>query len=81
MIAAALEVEVEDYLARHGDERDAAGHALVVRNGRGRARKLTVGAGTMSIEAPRVNDKRIVDGERQRFTSKILHRIFASRPR
>jgi len=72
MIAAALEVEVEDYLARHLDERDTAGHALVVRNGHGQARKLTLGAGTMSIEAPRVNDKRVVDGERQRFTSKIL---------
>src|SRR5204862_6334836 len=35
-------------------------------------RKLTVGAGTMSIEAPRVNDKRVVDGKRQRVTSKIL---------
>jgi len=46
--------------------------ALVVRNGRGRARKLTVGSGTMSIEAPRVNDKRVVEGERQRFTSQIL---------
>ena len=72
MIAAALEVEVEDYLARHLDQRDAAGHALVVRNGRGRARKVTVGSGTMSIEAPRVNDKRVVEGERQRFTSQIL---------
>jgi putative transposase len=72
MIAAALEVEVEEYLARHRDERDANGLALVVRNGRGRARKLTVGAGTVSIEAPRVNDKRVIDDERQKFTSKIL---------
>ncbi len=81
MIAAALEVEVEDYLARHRDERDAAGHALVVRNGRGRARKLTVGAGTMSIEAPRVNDKRVVEGERQRFTSKILPPYLRTSPK
>jgi putative transposase len=72
MIAAALEVEVEEYLARYRDQRDDEGRALVVRNGRGRARKLTVGAGTMNIEAPRVNDRRVVDGERQRFTSKIL---------
>jgi transposase-like protein len=72
MIAAALDVEVEDYLARHRGERDVDGRALVVRNGPGRARKLTVGAGTMSIEAPRVNDRRVVNGERQRFTSKIL---------
>jgi putative transposase len=72
MIAAALEVEVEEYVARHRGKRDADGCALVVRNGRAQARRLTTGAGTMRIEAPRVNDKRVVDGERQRFTSKIL---------
>lgn len=72
MIAAALQVEVEEYLARHRGEHDHEGRALVVRNGKARERKLTVGAGTMRIEAPRVNDKRIIDGERQRFTSKIL---------
>jgi transposase-like protein len=72
MIAAALEVEVEEYLARHHGERGSDGRALVVRNGKGRPRGLTVGAGTMAVEAPRVNDKRVVDGERQRFRSKIL---------
>jgi transposase-like protein len=72
MIAAALEVEVEEYLNRHRAERDGDGRAQVVRNGRARARGVTVGAGTMTVEAPRVNDKRVVDGARQRFTSKIL---------
>ena len=72
MIAAALEVEVEEYIARHRGERDRDGRALVVRNGKRRPRGLTVGAGTMEVEAPRVNDKRVVNGERQRFTSKIL---------
>jgi hypothetical protein len=72
MIAAALAVEVEEYLARHREERDVDGRALVVRNGRSQARRLTVGAGTMDIEAPRINDERVIDGERQRFTSKIL---------
>jgi transposase-like protein len=72
MIAAALQVEVDEYVARHRGERSDDGRALVVRNGKAPARKLTVGAGTVSIEAPRVNDKRVIDGERQRFTSKIL---------
>ena len=72
MIAAALEVEVEEYLARHGASRDEEGRALVVRNGRARERKVTIGSGTVGLRAPRVNDKRVVDGERQRFTSKIL---------
>jgi hypothetical protein len=38
MLIEALEAEVDDYLERHRNERDEQGHALVVRNGRGRAR-------------------------------------------
>ena len=38
MIVAALETEVAAYLEAHGDERDDEGHALVVRNGKGRTR-------------------------------------------
>jgi hypothetical protein len=45
MILAALEAEVEEYRQRHRDARDARGHALVVRNGAARPRRLTVGAG------------------------------------
>ena len=40
MIVAAMEVEVEEYLARHRGERSDDGRALVVRNGRAQARKL-----------------------------------------
>ena len=72
MIAAALEVEVAEYLARYRGERDPAGHALVVRNGRARARPVTTGVGPLTIAAPRVNDRRVVEGERQKFTSAIL---------
>lgn len=72
MLQAALEAEVATYLDQHRAERDEAGHALVVRNGRARPRKLTLGAGTVEITAPRVNDRRIVEGQRQRFTSEIL---------
>lgn len=72
MILAALEVEVEEYRQQHREARDRCGHALVVRNGQARSRRLTVGAGTIAIRAPRVNDRRRVDGVRQRFTSQIL---------
>lgn len=72
LIAAALEAEVAAYVARYSGERDAHGHALVVRNGTAKARGVTVGSGTFTIEAPRVNDKRVIDGERQKFTSAIL---------
>jgi putative transposase len=73
MLVAALEAEVVAYLEAHRDERDGDGHALVVRNGKGRTRKITLGAGTISVSAPRVDDRRTdPDGERLRFTSRIL---------
>ena len=73
MLMKALEVEVAQYIDAHQHERDEDGHRLVVRNGKGRGRKVTCGAGTMELRAPRVNDKRADDmGERQRFTSRIL---------
>jgi hypothetical protein len=64
MIMAALDVEVAEYLTRHRESRDAHGHALVVRNGQARPRRLTVGSGTVTIAAPRVNDQRVVHGAR-----------------
>ena len=73
MLVTALETEVAAYLEAHGDERDGKGHALVVRNGKGRTRKITLGAGTIPVSAPRVNDRRTDhDGGRRRFTSRIL---------
>jgi putative transposase len=73
MLVAALETEVAAYLEAHREERDDAGQALVVRNGKGRTRKVTVGSGTIPVSAPRVNDRRTdQDGERRRFTSRIL---------
>lgn len=73
MLVQALEVEVDEYLAHHRRARDERGHALVVRNGKARPRQVTVGAGTLEITAPRVNDRRVDGaGRRQRFTSKIL---------
>ncbi len=72
MLVQALELEVAAYLERH-PERDAGGHALVVRNGKARARTVTCGAGTLTVAAPRVNDRRVdAQGLRQRFTSRIL---------
>jgi transposase-like protein len=73
MIAAALEAEVDEYVASFVDERDEDGKRLVVRNGKAKERKLTVGSGTVPVRAPRVNDKRVDEqGERQRFSSRIL---------
>ncbi|MCP5069785.1 MAG: IS256 family transposase [bacterium] len=72
MLVGALEAEVAAYIERH-QARNEKGHALVVRNGKARERPVTVGCGTMKVRAPRVDDRRRgPDGERQRFTSKIL---------
>jgi len=72
MLVAALEAEVAEYVARFGEARDERGHAEVVRNGHGQPRKVTVGAGTVEVRAPRVDDGRVVDGEKQTFRSRIL---------
>jgi len=73
MLHEALEAEVEEYLARHREARDARGRAQVVRNGKAPTRQLVTGSGTLEVRAPRVNDRRVDDdGERQRFTSEIL---------
>ena len=83
MIAAALEAEVEEYVGSFADEVNEDGRRLVVRNGRGKERRLTVGSGTLAIRAPRVNDKRVDEetGERTRFSSKILPRYARRSPR
>ncbi len=73
MIAAALRAEADEYVERFSDELDEDGHRQVVRNGRARERKVTVGSGTIPVRAPRVNDKRVdQEGERQKFSSRIL---------
>jgi putative transposase len=68
MLIAALQVEADAYRERAAGERDADGHALVVRNGTARPRQVTLGAGTVEVAAPRVHDRR----PGQRFTSAIL---------
>jgi transposase-like protein len=74
MLAAALEAEVDDYLAAHAAERDERGRRLVVRNGHAREREVTTAAGAIPVRAPRVDDRRTdqVSGERMRFRSVIL---------
>jgi hypothetical protein len=54
MLAAALEAEVDAYVTALSDERDEAGHRLVVRNGHAVARSLVTGAGPIEVRAPRV---------------------------
>jgi putative transposase len=74
MIASALEAEVAEHVERFAEVRGEDGKRLVVRNGHARERRVTVGSGTVPVQAPRVNDKRIDEetGQRMRFSSRIL---------
>jgi putative transposase len=74
MLAAALEAEVDDYLAAHAAERDEAGRRLVVRNGHARQRAVLTAAGAIPVRAPRVDDRRVdpATGQRVRFRSVVL---------
>jgi transposase-like protein len=74
MLAAALEAEMDAYLAELAHERDERGRRLVVRNGHAQPQQVLTGAGAIGVVAPRVNDKRVdpATGERKRFRSAIL---------
>ncbi|MFI9275743.1 IS256 family transposase, partial [Kitasatospora sp. NPDC052896] len=74
MLAAALEAEVNQYIAELAAECDERGRRPVVRNGRHQSRIVTTAAGPVEVTAPRVNDRRVDEetGERKRFSSKIL---------
>jgi putative transposase len=76
MLAAALEAEVDAYLAAHAELVDADGHRLVVRNGHAPARQLATAAGQVEVVRPRVDDRRTdpATGQRMQFHSVILPR-------
>jgi putative transposase len=77
MIAAALQVEVDEYLARFRHLRDEEGHALVVRNGSAQERTVQLSVGPVKMKAPRVDDRR----PRERFSSRILPPYMRRSPR
>lgn len=77
MIVAALELEVEQYVEKLRHLHDENGHALVVRNGKAESRTVSLGAGSIQFQAPRVDDRR----PDQRFTSRILPPYMRRSPR
>ena len=72
MLQAAIESEVAEYIERHKDEKDEQGYRMVVRNGHHPERKIQTGIGSLPVKKPKVNDKRVKDGERMRINSEIL---------
>jgi len=57
LIAAAVEAELESFLAQYGGTRTACGHATVVRNGHHPSRPLQTGIGPVSVRIPKVRSK------------------------
>jgi putative transposase len=76
MLAAALEAEVEAYIAAHAELVDEHGHRVVVRNGHAPARTITSGVGRVEVLRPRVDDRRVdpTTGGRVQFQSVLLPR-------
>jgi transposase-like protein len=72
ILAAALDAEVEEHLARYANQRDAKGHRLVVRNGFLPGRSIQTGIGDVPIKQPRVVDRRGDENGGERFSSAIL---------
>ncbi len=71
LLAQAIEAEVAEWIDEHQHLTDAAGRRQVVRNGYLPQRKLVTGVGEVSLQQPRVHDRRHPD-EREHFTSKLL---------
>lgn len=74
MHAAALEVEVNQYVAELAAETEGVGRRVVVRNGYHQVRTVVTAAGPVEVKAPLVNDRWVDEatGERKRFSSRIL---------
>lgn len=72
MLAQAIEAEVEDYLSARAALRDQAGRRQVVRNGHLPERSIQTPLGDVTVQQPRLRDRRPVCGGQEKFTSKIL---------
>lgn len=72
MLQAAVDAEVEDFLASHAERRDEQGRRLVVRNGRLPSRELLTGAGRLEVQQPRVRDNSPIPESRVQFSPSVL---------
>jgi len=73
LLAQAVEIEVETFLATVKDLKLADGRARVVRHGYGPARAIATGIGPVEVARVKIRDRGASsDGERIRFSSAIL---------
>ena len=68
MLQAALEAEIDEFIAQFANVVDTQGRRVVVRNGHQPERELITGVGPVTVERPRARDR----SGQQKFTSKIL---------
>jgi transposase-like protein len=68
MLAAAIEAEVQEFLARHQGLQDEQGRQRLVRNGYLPQRTIQTGLGDIEVKVPRVRDR----AKQIRFSSAIL---------
>lgn len=71
LLATAIQAEVDEWIQARAHLLDANGRRHVVRNGVMPERTIVTGLGDIQVQQPRVHDRR-PEGERERFTSKIL---------
>ena len=72
MLQAAIDAEVEDFIAQHADRRDEQGRRRVVRNGHLPSREILTGAGRLDVSQPRVRDTSPDNENRVRFSPSVL---------
>jgi len=72
MLEKALKIEVDLFLERYQYILNDEGNRKVVRNGRGRPRKIVTGAGQIEVETPRIDDRALEIQQEPRFKSSIV---------
>jgi putative transposase len=71
LLAQAIEAEVAEWIDQHQHLTDQQGRRQVVRNGYLPERKIVTGVGEVTVQQPRVHDRRPAE-EREKFSSKLL---------
>ena len=72
MLQAAINAEVEGFIATHSDRRDEHGRRVVVRNGHLPSREIMTGAGPLEVQQPRVRDNSVEKENRVFFSPNVL---------
>jgi transposase-like protein len=75
LLAQAVELEVDGFMAERADLKLSDGRSRLVRHGHGPEREVQTGIGAVAVARPKVRDRGPAEsGERIRFTSAILPR-------